>query len=58
MRIILPGCWRQLSLTDGHSPGRFRTNGIVRNFDPWYEAFDVKEDDELYLAPDDRVRIW
>ena len=41
-----------------HSPGEFRTNGIVRNFDPWYEAFDVKPGDALYLAPEDRVKIW
>ncbi len=50
--------WQQLALTDGHSPGRFRTNGIVRNFDPWYEAFNVTEDNALYLPPEDRVRMW
>ena len=41
-----------------HSPGEYRTNGIVRNFDPWYEAFNVTEDDDLYLPPEDRVKIW
>jgi predicted metalloendopeptidase len=30
----------------------------VRNLDAWYKAFDVKEGDKLYLAPDKRVRIW
>ena len=30
----------------------------VRNLDAWYPAFDVKPDDKLYLAPDQRVRIW
>ena len=44
--------------TDPHSPSEYRTNGIVRNMDPWYEAFEVTEDDELYLAPAERVRIW
>jgi len=44
--------------TDPHSPSKFRVNGVVRNFDEWYEAFDVQADDELYLAPEDRVRIW
>ena len=44
--------------TDPHSPGEYRANGIVRNFDAWYEAFDVKPGDALYLAPEDRVKIW
>ncbi len=44
--------------TDPHSPSEFRVNGVVRNFDEWYEAFDVQPDDELYLPPEDRVRIW
>ena len=41
-----------------HSPGEYRTNGIVRNFGPWYEAFDVQPDDALYLPPEKRVKIW
>jgi len=41
-----------------HSPGEYRANGIVRNFDGWYEAFDVQPGDVLYLAPEDRVKIW
>ncbi len=41
-----------------HSPGEYRANGIVRNFDKWYEAFDVQPGDALYLAPEDRVKIW
>lgn len=44
--------------TDNHSPPEFRVNGIVRNLDAWYDAFDVKEGDELYLAPEERVRMW
>lgn len=44
--------------SDPHSPSTFRVNGIVRNIDAWYEAFDVKPGDRLYLDPPDRVRIW
>ncbi len=44
--------------TDPHSPGTYRANGIVRNFDAWYEAFDVQPGDALYLAPEKRVKIW
>ena len=45
-------------LSDPHSPARYRINGVVRNMDEWYEAFEVKEDDALYLPPEERVRIW
>ncbi len=45
-------------LTDPHSPAYYRTNGIVRNVDAWYAAFDVKPGDKLYLPPEQRVRIW
>lgn len=45
-------------VTDPHSPSEYRVNGIVRNMDAWYEAFGIKESDELYLAAEDRVRIW
>lgn len=43
---------------DYHSPSEFRVNGIVRNMDAWYKAFDIKPDSKMYLAPADRVRIW
>ncbi|MGH1422493.1 MAG: M13 family metallopeptidase [Hyphomonas sp.] len=48
---------RQLQ-TDPHSPPIYRVNGVVRNFDEWYEAFGVTEDHELYLPPDERIKIW
>ena len=44
--------------SDPHSPSEFRVNGVVRNFDEWYEAFSVEEGDQLYLPPEERVRIW
>ena len=44
--------------SDPHSPAMYRANGPVRNFDPWYAAFDVKAGDKMYLPPDQRVRIW
>jgi putative endopeptidase len=48
---------RQLILSDGHAPDRFRA-ATVRNLDAWYEAFDVKAGQRLSLAPADRVRVW
>ncbi|MGB6230211.1 MAG: M13 family metallopeptidase [Litorimonas sp.] len=41
-----------------HSPGEFRANGIVRNIDAWYDAFNITEDDPMYLPPEQRVKIW
>jgi endothelin-converting enzyme/putative endopeptidase len=49
---------RRKVLSDVHSPGEFRVNGIVRNVDAWYDAFGVKPGDKLYLPPEQRVRIW
>ncbi len=49
---------RQRLATDPHSPYAYRINGVVRNMDQWYEAFDVTEDDALYLPPEERVSIW
>lgn len=45
-------------LSDPHSPGEFRVNGIVGNVDAFYEAFDIKEGDAMYIKPQDRVKIW
>jgi putative endopeptidase len=44
--------------TDPHSPSEFRVNGIVRNMDAWYDAFDVDAEADLYLTPEQRVTIW
>ena len=50
--------YRQRLRTDPHSPEEYRTNGVVRNLAEWYEAFGITEDDPMYLAPEERVRIW
>ena len=43
---------------DPHSPAKFRINGVVRNVPEFYEAFNIKPTDSLYLAPEKRVKIW
>jgi len=48
---------RQQVITDGHAPDEYRAD-TVRNLDAWYQAFEVKPGDELYLSPGQRVRIW
>ncbi len=44
--------------TDPHSPGMVRAVQPLLNVDAFYEAFDIKEGDANYLAPEKRVRIW
>ena len=48
---------RNSLLTNVHAPGQFRSL-TVRNLDAWYPAFEVKEGQKLYLAPDKRVKVW
>lgn len=50
--------YRNRLRTDSHSPEEYRVNGVVRNLDEWYKAFNVKPGDKLYLPPEKRVRIW
>jgi putative endopeptidase len=52
------GALRTQLLADPHSPEKFRVNGVVRNVDAWYAAFDIQPGDKLYLPPEQRVRIW
>jgi putative endopeptidase len=48
----------RLLAIDPHSPSEFRCNQVVRNLDEFYGAFGVGTDDELWLEPTARVRIW
>ncbi len=49
---------KRLLTIDPHSPPRFRANGAATNVDAFYDAFDVMEGDGMWLAPEDRVKIW
>jgi len=44
-------------VTDPHSPSEQRSS-VVRNLDPWYDAYKVQAGQKLYLPADQRVRIW
>jgi predicted metalloendopeptidase len=48
----------QQLMTDPHSPGEYRTNGIVQHLDAFHEAFGTQPGDGLWRAPADRIRIW
>ena len=43
---------------DEHSLSRWRVNGILPHVEAWYDAFNIKETDALYLSPDKRVKLW
>jgi putative endopeptidase len=49
---------RQQLVGDPHSPGQIRAFAPLRNVDAWYDAFGIAKGDPLYVAPEDRVRIW
>jgi endothelin-converting enzyme/putative endopeptidase len=49
---------KRLLTVDPHSPAKFRANGAPVNITEFYQAFDVKEGDGMYLPPDERVKIW
>lgn len=59
--------WRTLSreealrtqvMTDPHSPGEYRATQPLLNIDAFYEAFDIRSGDPMFLAPEKRVKIW
>jgi len=49
---------KNLIKTDPHSPGQYRAYMPLQNIDEFYKAFDITENDKMYLDPKDRVRIW
>tara|TARA_B100001146_G_scaffold221995_1_gene233520 strand:- start:7319 stop:9388 length:2070 start_codon:yes stop_codon:yes gene_type:complete len=49
---------REQVKTDPHSPGRWRATEPLKNIDAFYEAFNIEPGDPMYVAPEDRVRIW
>jgi putative endopeptidase len=56
--IVREEALRSQIANDPHSPAKFRINGVVRNVPEFYEAFNIKPTDSIYLAPDKRVKIW
>ena len=55
---IRPEEIRRRTKIDPHSLGKWRVNAALRNIDPFYAAFDIKEGDPMFMAPADRVVIW
>ncbi|HEY5346977.1 MAG TPA: M13 family metallopeptidase, partial [Rhizomicrobium sp.] len=52
------GRTRQIILSNPHSPPLYRVDGVLRNVDAWYAAFDIRPGDKYYLPPGQRVHLW
>ncbi len=48
----------RLTKIDPHSLGKWRVNGALPHIDAWYDAFDIKETNALYLPKEKRASIW
>ena len=48
----------RLTKIDPHSLSKWRVNAALKNIDTFFSAFDITENDPMYLAPEDRVIIW
>lgn len=49
---------RQLTKMDPHSLGEWRVNGALPHINAWYEAFNVKSGDKMYLPENERLKLW
>ncbi|MDB4303552.1 M13 family metallopeptidase, partial [Desulfosarcina sp.] len=56
--LIREDALRNRIVTDPHSPSKVRATQSLKNIDAFYEAFDIKEGDKMYLEQDKRVKIW
>ncbi len=65
--VAYSGAWAQnirpdealrLTKIDEHSLGKNRVNGILVHIDAWYDAFDIKPGDKMFVLPGERVKLW
>ena len=65
--IAYAGAWVQnireeeelrLTKIDEHSLGYNRVNGILPHIGAWYDAFNINPENQMYLAPENRVKLW
>ena len=50
--------YKYYSQTDVHSPDKLRVNRTLSNIEEFYKTFGITEEDGMYVAPEDRVKIW
>lgn len=49
---------RQRTKSDPHSLGRWRVNGALPHINMWYDAFNVKNTDKLFIPAEQRLKLW
>lgn len=49
---------RQIVLTDVHSPAEYRVVGPLTNFTPFYNAYGVIEQNQMWKSEKERIKIW
>ena len=47
-----------LLIVDEHSPAKNRVNAVLSSIDKFYEVYNIKETDKMYVAKEDRVKVW
>jgi len=53
-----PELLENLIRTNPHSPAKYRLIGAIENMSQFYTAFNIKKEDSLYVAPDNRANVW
>jgi len=57
-QLITPEAEKQYANSDPHPPAFYRANETLKHFTPFYQNFDIKPGDQMYLAPGKRIKIW
>ncbi len=45
-------------ISDSHSPNKVRVNAVLSSMDKFYEVYDIKEGDKMFIPKEDRVSLW
>jgi len=53
-----PKMYQLMTQQDTHAPYKFRANMVLRNFQEFYDTYDIQPEDKMYLPPEKRVSVW
>jgi putative endopeptidase len=57
-KLSTPDLEKSHLVSDVHSPAQVRVNAVLSSIDAFYDTYGIKEGDNMYVAPADRVAIW
>ena len=49
---------KTLMIMDTHSPNKIRVNAVLSSIDEFYEVYEIDEDSEMYVIPEERIKVW